>query len=107
MASSTAPQRKASVTGLAACLVGAVMLLVQVGVLAAVALGVKDNQGTIYAISIPFVMYLLGVPLGLLLAGLGLAQPERKKSPAVLGIVLTLSGPALFWAAWTWNLMAG
>lgn len=82
--------------GIASAFAGGAMMLVQLGVLAAVLRGVKDNQGVIYAVSIPFFMYCVGVPLGLLAACIGFIQPRRDRRYAVLGVVLTLAGPLLF-----------
>ena len=88
--------RKESVLGIASCFVGAVMLLVQLDVMAAVALGVTDNQGILYALGIPAIVYCGGVPLGLLLAVTGLFQRDQKRKCAVIGLCLTLVGPMLF-----------
>jgi FtsH-binding integral membrane protein len=82
--------------GVASTFVGGAMLLVQLGILSAMFLGIKDNQGVIYAVAIPFVMYCIGVPLGLLAAVIGSAQPKRHRKYAMLGIVSTLAGPLLF-----------
>jgi hypothetical protein len=65
---------KHSALGKASCFVGGGMLLVQFGIMAAVALGVRDNQGTVYAFWIPFLMYVFGVPVGLILALGGAVQ---------------------------------
>jgi hypothetical protein len=82
--------------GIAACIVGFAMIAVQLSVLTAVFLGIKDNTGIIYAASIPFIMYLLGVPIGLLAALIGFIQPRRHRKFAKLGVALTLTGPLVF-----------
>ncbi len=84
--------------GIAASIVGATMLATQLGILAAVAMGVKDNQGVIFAFSIPAVMYLVGVPLGLVTAAIGFVQKNRKLTAAKWGLVLTLLSPLVFLA---------
>lgn len=84
---------KHSALGKASCFVGGAMLLVQFGIMAAVALGVRDNQGHVYAFWIPLFMYALGVPVGLLLA-LGGAVQDPKSTK--LGTRLTLVGPLVF-----------
>ena len=87
---------KQSEFGFASTFVGAAMLVIQLAVLSAVILGIKDNQGVIYAVSIPFVMYSFGVPLGLLAAIIGFIQPRRDRKLAKLGLALTLAGPGVF-----------
>jgi len=82
--------------GIAACLVGGVMLLIQLGVVAAVALGVKDNQGIVYSLAIPFFVNCVGAPIGLVLALFGFLQPSRNRWHATLGLCLTLVGPIAF-----------
>lgn len=92
--SRSTPHRHAEF-GVASTCIGCAMLAIQLGVLSAVLLG-KDNQGIIYAVTIPFAMYCIGVPLGLVTAAIGLAQPRRDRRFAKLGIALTLAGPFLF-----------
>jgi hypothetical protein len=72
------------------------MLVMQLGVIAAVLLGITDNQGIIYALTIPLATYAVGVPLGLVLAVIGFFQPNRKRTYAKLGSCLSLAGPILF-----------
>jgi CHASE2 domain-containing sensor protein len=88
--------RKPSYFGIASSLVGGILVVIQGSVLAALLRGVKDNQGIIYAFSIPFVAYCIGVPLGLLLATIGFLQRNRRRTFPVLGLVLTLTGPLVF-----------
>ncbi len=82
--------------GIASCIVAGVMLLIQVGVILATAANLHDNQGIIYAFSVPFVTYLIGVPLGLLLALAGLLQRAQKHTASLVGFLLTLAGPVVF-----------
>ena len=101
----TEPDRlKHSAVGFLSCLVGGLMLLVQFGVIAAVAQGVRDSQGIIYALTIPFFMYLVGVPLGCGLGIMGLRQAERRWLFSVLGLCLTLTGPLLF-SSWLYRAL--
>lgn len=87
---------KHSELGVASSLIGAAMLIVQLVVLSAVLLGVKDNQGEIYAATIPICMYCIGVPLALVTAILGLRQRQRNHRLAKIAFVLMFSGPLLF-----------
>jgi hypothetical protein len=82
--------------GIASSCIGAAMLVVQLAVLSAVLLGIRDNQGFIYAVSIPAVMYVFGVPIGLLASVIGFLQPRRSRRYAKLGLALTLAGPLVF-----------
>jgi hypothetical protein len=82
--------------GAASCCIGGLMILIQIAILAAVAAGMKDNQGIIYAFAIPIWMYLLGVPLGLIFSVGGMVQRKRDPTLAVLGAGLTLAGPLFF-----------
>ena len=82
--------------GVTSTFIGGAMILIQLGVLSAVFLGIKDNQGVIYAVAIPFIMYCIGVPLGLLTAFIGCLQPRRDRKYAMIGVVSTLAGPVLF-----------
>lgn len=88
--------QKHSEFGVASTFIGGAMLSVQLVVLSVVFLGIKDNQGIIYAGSIPFVMYCIGVPLGLLAAIIGFIQPRRNRKFANIGVALTFAGPAVF-----------
>ena len=87
---------KHSEFGVASTLIGGVMAIVQLVVLSAVFLGVTDNQGIVYALTIPLIMYCVGVPLGLLAAIIGFIQPRRQRKYAKLGVALTLVGPLMF-----------
>jgi hypothetical protein len=96
MDSSAPTLLKHSRLGIASCCVGSLMILIQIAILVAVATGVKDNQGTIYAFFIPLWMYLLGVPAGLTCAIAGMVQRRRDPTLAILGVGLTLAGPLFF-----------
>ncbi len=87
---------KPSEFGIASMCIGFAMLVVQLGVLFAVLIGIKDNQGYIYAAGIPAVMYFFGVPIGLLASIIGFLQPRRSRRYAKLGLALSLSGPLVF-----------
>lgn len=95
-ASSENDAQKPSEFGVASTFVGAAMLVTQLVVLSAVILGFRDNQGIIYALSIPFVMYCIGLPLGLIAAIIAFVQPQRDRKFAKIGVVLTLAGPVIF-----------
>src|SRR4051794_40868111 len=82
--------------GIASSLVGGAMLIIQFAVLSAVLLGVKDSQGIIYALSIPFVMYCIGVPVGLVTAIAGLCRAKRNHRYERVGLALTFAGPLVF-----------
>ncbi len=81
--------------GLASSFLGGAMLIIQLVVLSAVVLGVKDNQGIIYAVAVPFFMYCIGV-LGVTTAGIGFLQRRRNRMLAKIGFALTLTGPLVF-----------
>ena len=98
MAAGGSNEVKPAAMGIASCIIGGVLLLIQVGVLGAVMVGVQDNQGIIYAFSVPFFSYLIGVPLGLSLAIIAFLQPNRSRTAAKLGLLLTLTGPLIFLA---------
>ena len=85
--------------GIVACVVGAVMLAIQIGVLGTLAAGGTNGQGAIYAFSVPFGIYLVGVPMGVVFAIMALAQPGRTRTAAKWGLLLTLLGPLVF-VAW-------
>ncbi len=89
-------QAPASGFEVAARIVGATMLAVQIVVIFAVLIGARDNQGIIYACSIPFFTYLVGVPVGLVLSLLGRQRSGRGRQIATTGLWLTLSGPVVF-----------
>jgi hypothetical protein len=72
------------------------MLIIQLVVLSAVVLGVKDNQGIIYAVAVPFFMYCIGVPLGVITASIGFLQRGRNRTFAKIGFALTLTGQLVF-----------
>lgn len=88
--------KRESELGIASCFVGAVVMLLQLEVVAAVALGVTDNQGILYALAIPFFVNCIGAPIGLVLAVLGFLQRGRNRKFAVVGLCLTLIGPVAF-----------
>ncbi len=88
--------KRESEFGIAACFVGAVMLLLHLDVVAAVRLGVVDNQGTLYALGIPLIVSCIGAPIGLVLALLGFVQPNRNRRFAAVGLGLTLVAPVTF-----------
>ena len=81
---------------LVSCLVGVGMLIIQFMVLFAVLVGVKDSQGIIYALTLPFFMYCIGVPVGFLTAMGGLMQRNRDRSYGRLGLALTIAGPLVY-----------
>lgn len=82
--------------GIVSCFIGAVMLLLQFDVVAAVALGVTDNQGILYALAIPFLVNCIGAPIALVFAVLGFLQRDRNRKFAAVGLCLTLIGPVAF-----------
>ncbi len=82
--------------GLASSFLGGAMLIIQLVVLSAVVLGVKDNQGIIYAVAVPFFMYCIGVPLWVTTASIGFLQRGRNRTFAKIGFALTLTGPLVF-----------
>jgi hypothetical protein len=100
---------KESELGIASCFVGAAMLVLQLDVFAAVALGVRDSEGIMYVPYISVIIYLFGIPLGLLLAGCGFLQPNRKRKYAVIGLCLTLGVPTFFvctaFCSFIWSLL--
>lgn len=88
-------EQPVSRASLACCLLGAAMLSAQLVVIGAVLFGVKDSRGIDYAISWPFSVYLVGVPLGIFLAVAGFS-PKISRSTSEFGLLLTLAGPLLF-----------
>jgi hypothetical protein len=77
------------------CIIGGIMLTVQLGVFLAVFLGVRDNQGIIYAVAIPFLTDCVGLPVALSLAIRACLRRERRRA-VWAGIWLTFSGPLMY-----------
>jgi hypothetical protein len=82
--------------GLIAVVLAGLMLAGQLAVTAAVILGIQDNQGTTYAMSVPMIMYCVGLPLAWIAGFVSLWQRDGNRTLAERGLALSLAGPLVF-----------
>jgi uncharacterized membrane protein YozB (DUF420 family) len=82
--------RRPSTTGVAACLIAAPLIVLELGLLVAVMAGVKDNQGVLYAAFPTLGALVLGFPACFLVALWGMRERDRSPTFAWLGLLLSL-----------------